>query len=530
MEVGRVSRRSSNSISGRSSETIATSFSSPPLISSVERAKYATTPPRSSCRQQQQQQQQKSGTMKMMEKVQVVYYLTRNGQLEHPHFMEVSHLSTQPLRLKDVIDRLTVLRGKAMPCQYSWSCKRSYKNGYVWNDLTENDVIYACEGSEYVLKGSEIIHHPHLSEVSRLEEVRRQQNRGHNELMTNKTSGTHNFRQQVMTTKHSKQDNAVKNYEDQAENHNNDHDDDEEEEEKGSCNSSNAPYASMQMEQEESFSLPSTSSTNSDKQPPQPRQHPAAGAESNRYGKEGSRMIQEDGDTTISTSLTRNTTTLLHLIACGGGGITGPKSSKLKGNQVNNNNNDNDRNNGSNRNLNMRMRDSFMPCLKQQLSSRGGTTGMIPSRLCNDEQRHGDAYDDDHQQVVRKEGNDEDEDMMMVRYMSENPRFGNLQSEEKEYFSGTIVEAMATTNTGSADNYRHPPQFSSGHSPVALTKSSSYNEHTRSNSNSGIQAEASRVENEDEEKKDEKVKGMIKLCMPRKMSFGSSTSTAKHTC
>lgn len=34
---------------------------------------------------------------------------------------------------------------------------RSYKNGYVWNDMTENDVVYASEGSEYVLKGSEII-------------------------------------------------------------------------------------------------------------------------------------------------------------------------------------------------------------------------------------------------------------------------------------------------------------------------------------------------------------------------------------
>lgn len=34
---------------------------------------------------------------------------------------------------------------------------RSYKNGYVWNDLGENDVIYPSEGAEYVLKGSELI-------------------------------------------------------------------------------------------------------------------------------------------------------------------------------------------------------------------------------------------------------------------------------------------------------------------------------------------------------------------------------------
>ena len=30
----------------------------------------------------------------------------------------------------------------------------------------------------------------------------------------------------------------------------------------------------------------------------------------------------------------------------------------------------------------------------------------------------------------------------MINYMSENPRFGNLQSEEKEYFSGSLLESM----------------------------------------------------------------------------------------
>ena len=43
-------------------------------------------------------------------KVQVVYYLTRNGQLEHPHYLEVTHLANQQLRLKgtnpqSVLDR-----------------------------------------------------------------------------------------------------------------------------------------------------------------------------------------------------------------------------------------------------------------------------------------------------------------------------------------------------------------------------------------------------------------------------------------
>lgn len=38
--------------------------------------------------------------IKPIKKVQVVYYLTRNGQLEHPHYMEVTHLPNQHLRLK----------------------------------------------------------------------------------------------------------------------------------------------------------------------------------------------------------------------------------------------------------------------------------------------------------------------------------------------------------------------------------------------------------------------------------------------
>lgn len=38
--------------------------------------------------------------VKPIKKVQVVYYLSRNGQLEHPHYMEVTHLANQHLRLR----------------------------------------------------------------------------------------------------------------------------------------------------------------------------------------------------------------------------------------------------------------------------------------------------------------------------------------------------------------------------------------------------------------------------------------------
>ncbi|XP_004295945.1 PREDICTED: protein UPSTREAM OF FLC [Fragaria vesca subsp. vesca] len=93
-------------------------------------------------------------------KVPVVYYLSRNGQLEHPHFMEVPLSSPRGLFLRDVINRLNLLRGKGMATMYSWSAKRGYKTGFVWHDLSENDFIHPSHGNEYVLKGSELLDPP----------------------------------------------------------------------------------------------------------------------------------------------------------------------------------------------------------------------------------------------------------------------------------------------------------------------------------------------------------------------------------
>ncbi|XP_019436293.1 PREDICTED: protein UPSTREAM OF FLC-like isoform X2 [Lupinus angustifolius] len=89
-------------------------------------------------------------------KVPVVYYICRNMKLEHPHFMEVPLSSSNGLYLKDVIEKLNALRGRCMASLYSWSCKRSYKNGFVWHDLCDDDLILPACGSEYVLKGSEL--------------------------------------------------------------------------------------------------------------------------------------------------------------------------------------------------------------------------------------------------------------------------------------------------------------------------------------------------------------------------------------
>lgn len=95
----------------------------------------------------------------------VVYYLChRDGHLDHPHFLEMElPLSSDSHRapglyLRDFTARLNALRGNGMPAMYSWSSKRSYKNGYVWQDLTEDDLIHPAHGNdEYVLKGSPLL-------------------------------------------------------------------------------------------------------------------------------------------------------------------------------------------------------------------------------------------------------------------------------------------------------------------------------------------------------------------------------------
>ncbi|XP_074264380.1 protein SOSEKI 2 [Silene latifolia] len=462
-------------------------------------------------------QHPKNRIMKMFNKVQVVYYLTRNGHLEHPHYIEVSHLATQPLRLRDVIERLAILRGKAMPCQYSWSCKRSYKNGYVWNDMTENDAIYASEGSEYVLKGSELMQDRDFSEIrfEEFEKKGRKQNKSNNnaksesnELMSSKGLQRRSFQQhssnQVEQQDDRKYGQNVKSNEYET----------EEEEKRVSCNSSNAYYSKpliddsqmiMQVEQEESYSIPSTSSTISDKpaqqekpsvltREDQTKQNP--GFESKRF--EESMVIEEDGDP-HSTALTRNPV-LLQLIACGGAKPKGISKGEHKTN-----------------NFNFNMRNTLIPCLKQQLSTRVSMRNNLISKREGDGTTCGCKLEKSEVESRSKKEVLDDQDMIMLRYMSENPRFGNLQSQEKEYFSGTIVETM---NHHHAQSFSSESGFDQGH-PLTFGKSSSYNE-LRS-AKAGLEAVASKAmgENEDESVK---AKGMIKLCLPRKKNYPSNLS------
>ncbi|KAL0703396.1 hypothetical protein Bca4012_069821 [Brassica carinata] len=91
-------------------------------------------------------------------RVKLVYFLSsRSGQVDQPHLLSVHHLSRNGVFLRDVKRWLAGVRGSAMPDQYCWSCKRRYKNGYVWQDLLDDDLITPISDNEYVLKGSEIL-------------------------------------------------------------------------------------------------------------------------------------------------------------------------------------------------------------------------------------------------------------------------------------------------------------------------------------------------------------------------------------
>ncbi|KAI5071243.1 hypothetical protein GOP47_0013494 [Adiantum capillus-veneris] len=91
-------------------------------------------------------------------KVQVVYYLHRvGGHVEHPHLVEGFLLPGQDgLRLKEFKNWLSAMRGSGMPDCFSWSYKRSYKAGFIWQDLSNDDLIHPLQKNEYVLMGFEL--------------------------------------------------------------------------------------------------------------------------------------------------------------------------------------------------------------------------------------------------------------------------------------------------------------------------------------------------------------------------------------
>ncbi|CAI9764646.1 unnamed protein product [Fraxinus pennsylvanica] len=96
----------------------------------------------------------------------IVYFLSRNGHIEHPHLIRVHHLSRIGVHLRDVKRWLAELRGKDMPETFAWSYKRRYKTGHVWQDLLDDDLITPISDNEYILKGSEIIPTTFHKEIS----------------------------------------------------------------------------------------------------------------------------------------------------------------------------------------------------------------------------------------------------------------------------------------------------------------------------------------------------------------------------
>ncbi|TXG60644.1 hypothetical protein EZV62_015217 [Acer yangbiense] len=414
-------------------------------------------------------------------KVQVVYYLTRNGHLEHPHYMEVTNFSNQPLRLRDVIDRLTVLRGKGMPSLYSWSCKRSYKNGYVWNDLAENDIIHPADnGGEYVLKGSELLldHDQGCSEKFQQLQV---SNSNRVQLIHQEPNyNLHSKSSKPLMNPSQHRDNSPEEYQEHEEEEEEDDDDDddgeesyEDEDHKSTCyTSSTTPHSRCsrgvstdELDDQEPETHHQLSTTKPHKNPKTiesisaTHHHPDNSTDhsppptssilsrekpDNPNSSNSTSRRFEDGD---PDSVSRNSV-LLQLISCGSLAVSKVKAAP-----------------GS---------------FKQ---SGGGSL------------RKGVVF----RSAVAKVAEEEE-----IKFMSENPRFGNLQSEEKEYFSGSIVESMSKDRVESAQ--------------AILKKSNSYNEER--SSKAGM--EETKVE--EERRSNDGVKGK---CIPRKKSILSSKKKVK---
>ncbi|XP_055833697.1 protein SOSEKI 2 [Solanum dulcamara] len=402
-------------------------------------------------------------------KVQVVYYLSRNGQLEHPHYIEVTHLAHQHLRLKDVIDRLTVLRGRGMPSLYSWSCKRSYKNGYVWNDLAENDFIFPSEGAEYVLKGSEIIEGStekfqqiHIAESPQLMRNKQQVQESSSFLPKRKSDGS---------KRHSDEAEIVQNNDNYLE----ENDEELYEEKSNYSTSSTTPNSTCsrglictddhneltrknnptELIHTNSLSPPSTTSSSLSDKP------------INNETTNTSKRF-EDGDPVVAASLLSRNSVLFQLISCGGSVSFRGKTSTTDPPHI------------------MKKQQppplSPPPCTVVARKSSSSCASFHKGILCK----------------AVKNNNVEMNEAEEIKYMSENPRFGNLQLEEKEYFSGSIIESMTMEErTAQVD-----PQ---------LKKSSSYNEER--SSKAGLREVVAKEE--EELNKEKAIKGK---CIPRKKS------------
>ncbi|XP_028763826.1 protein UPSTREAM OF FLC-like [Neltuma alba] len=369
--------------------------------------------------------------VKPLKKVQVVYYLSRSGLLEHPHYLELTLSANEPLRLKDVLDRLVAVRGSGMPTLYSWSCKRSYKRGYVWYDLAANDIIYPSEGAEYVLKGSEIVEdcseRVQQTRVSKRSQVIYQDPVAFN-------SSRRSFHSSLP-----REGEDFQEYEEHEEEYY------EDGEKTSNTSSTTTPHSRCSRGV-------STGELEEDREPkphpqmktvkvtvnhaPPPSLTPADKLQRSEQIKEanGTSIRFEDGLEPSRSSI------LLQLIACGSSAVSKAKNS---------------------------------PCMSNGVKKRESSSGSEIS--------------------VKREAVKVSEEEM-IKCMSENPRFGNLQSEEKEYFSGSLVESRKENRV---------------HSEAVFKKSNSYNEERSSKAG---------IAEEEEEKEKEGTKGKCILLTNKKCS------------
>ncbi|XP_038997938.1 protein UPSTREAM OF FLC-like [Hibiscus syriacus] len=331
------------------------------------------------------------------------------------------------------MERLTALRGKGIPSLYSWSCKRSYKNGYVWNDLTDNDIIPPSDGAEYVLKGSELV--PEIIEHLQI------RNRVHHSQEPSISLDTKRKSPTSTLTQH-----RASAYEEQ------DFDEDEEKEDEYELDEEKTCYTSSTTPHSRCSRGVSTNELEDQQEPPKTvsqsaQQHSSllstSSNDKQNQSKNSTSIRFEDDEPVGTESAPSRSSVLLQLIACGNLAVNKAKNVAIM----------------------------KQPVVQNKAVVKKGEN-LHRGVLCKC--------------AVKKVVED---DEMIIEQLSENPRFGNLQAEEKEYFSGSIVESM---------NSEKPEPM--------LKKSNSYNEERRC-----------KVVGETVEEK-EKDKSVTGKCIPRKKS------------
>ncbi|KAL3713829.1 hypothetical protein ACJRO7_036290, partial [Eucalyptus globulus] len=78
-------------------------------------------------------------------RIKVLYFLRHGrgtgGGVEQPHLFCAYHSSSNDLLLKDIKRWLADLRGSHLTRAFSWSYKKRYKMGYIWQDVLDDDLV-----------------------------------------------------------------------------------------------------------------------------------------------------------------------------------------------------------------------------------------------------------------------------------------------------------------------------------------------------------------------------------------------------